>query len=238
MNYRDAVRYADDVVTRTQGSAAPFDISPAQRSTLGKTLSMFQTFVINQWGFLTRDVMGIRNPDISRMQALKKTSEFVVGAALLNTLYESVGMNSPLPAPISTFYKELKKDSPWEKALFQAAMEPTSLLPYLGGARFGYLPFGPVGDLAKQGTTMLKDQRLPNKKEIFEIGGKVTGIPGTAQTIKMIKAIERGQTPYEVVMGSQPTPEEYKRYQKKVRREAARKAQRTMTLKEAKSALR
>jgi hypothetical protein len=172
------------------------------------------------------------------MQALKKTSEFVVGAALLNTLYDSLGMNSPLPAPVQTFYKEVKKNSPWEKALFQAALEPTSVLPYLGGARFGYLPFGPVGDITKQMATMLKDQRLPNKKEVVEIGGKVAGIPGTSQAIKMIKAVERGQSPYEVIMGSQPTPEEYKRYQKKVRREAARKAQRTMTLKEAKSALR
>lgn len=238
MNYRDAVRYADDVVIRTQGSATPYDISPAQRTTLGKTMSMFQTFVINQYGFLTRDVMGIRNANIGKMKALKKTAEFVVGAALLNSMYEAIGMNPPLPAPISTYYKELKKGEPMETALFQAALEPTSILPYFGGARFGYLPFGPAGDLAKQMTTMIKDSRLPNKKEMLDLGGKVLGIPGTSQAVKMVKAIEKGQTPYEIVIGAQATPEEYKRYMKKVRREAGRKTAAKLRLREARSALR
>jgi hypothetical protein len=71
MSEKDAINYADDLVVRTQASALKGDISPIQRSAVGKFFTMFQTFVINDWGYLTKDVLGIRNKNVRKRDAMR-----------------------------------------------------------------------------------------------------------------------------------------------------------------------
>jgi hypothetical protein len=56
---REAVLFADDTVISSQGSAARIDLAPAQHTPLGKSLTLFNTFVINNLNFLTTDITGI-----------------------------------------------------------------------------------------------------------------------------------------------------------------------------------
>jgi len=56
---KDAIMFADDTVINSQGSAARIDLAPIQHTPLGKSLTLFNTFVINNLGFLTSDIAGI-----------------------------------------------------------------------------------------------------------------------------------------------------------------------------------
>ncbi|MDD5551382.1 MAG: hypothetical protein PHS34_08990, partial [Candidatus Omnitrophica bacterium] len=156
MAEREAINYADDVVTKTQGSAMPSDLAPIQRTALGKAISMFQTFVINQWGFLTRDVLGIKNANINNNMMFKKVAAFVVGSTLFNILYEDIlGIPSPMPSPINAFVKSMEKDDDMPSASLDAALEIAQLVPVVGGGlRYGSSMLGApaeyIGDIGKK----------------------------------------------------------------------------------------
>lgn len=59
MTEADAIRYADDVVVRTQASGSPLDLSNIQMNPLGKSMTMFQTFPINELNYIIRETAGI-----------------------------------------------------------------------------------------------------------------------------------------------------------------------------------
>ncbi|TET53698.1 MAG: hypothetical protein E3J54_03655, partial [Actinobacteria bacterium] len=131
-NFTDkkAVRYANDVVAKTQASAAPSDIAPIQRTPLGKSLTLFQTFVINEWGFITKDVLGIKNAKMTNKKTFQKVTRFIVGATLINSFYEDVlGINSPHPTPIRAFQEALEKGEDFPSATWQATKEIGEKIP-------------------------------------------------------------------------------------------------------------
>jgi hypothetical protein len=206
MSERQAINYADDTVTRTQGSAMPSDLSPAQRTALGKALTLFQTFVINQWNFLTRDVMGIGNASIKNKAAVKKTATFIVGATLINMFYEDLlGLPSPLPSPISAFVDALDKGEDIPSASLDAAMEIASLVPIVGGGlRYGSSMLGApaefVGDIGKK----LAPNYVGPTRSAGELVAKGLGIPGTAQLVKSLRIANKGGSPADVVLGRYP----------------------------------
>lgn len=206
---RQAVNYADDTVIRTQGSAMPSDLSPAQRTALGKSLTMFQTFVINQWGFLTRDVLGIKNAKINNKLMLKKVAGFVAGATLFNIIYEDIlGISSPMPSPISAFTKALDEGDEIPSASLEAALEIAQLVPIVGGGlRYGSSMLGApaeyIGDIGKKVSPNYKGPTRPTA----ELIGKGLGIPGTAQAAKTIKIINKGGSPVDAALGKYPKKE-------------------------------
>ena len=61
---REANRYADDVVAKTQGLGIKGAVSDIQSTRSLKWLSMLQTFAIADFNFVARDIVGIKNPDI------------------------------------------------------------------------------------------------------------------------------------------------------------------------------
>ena len=203
MTAKEAFNYADDVVSKTQASAQASDLAPIQRTAGGKTLSLFQTFVINNWGFLTRDVMGIGNPKITNPVAFKKALTWVAGATLINIFYEDVlNMFSPLPTPIRAFREELEEGGSFPSASKEAAKEIVELVPIVGGAaRWGTSPGGPVMQLGQELTE--KISKKPGiKKGTGELAGKALGVPGTSQYYKTKRALKRGETPVGSVLGS------------------------------------
>jgi hypothetical protein len=215
LNYteRKAINYADDVVTRTQASATPADIAPIQRTALGKALSLFQTFVINEWGFLTRDVLGIRNAKISNKTAFRKTMTLLAGTILANIFYEDIlGINSPFPTPIREFEEALERGEDMPSASIEVAKELVEKVPILGGGlRYG------KGMLGASVETI---QAVAKGEKPIETGAKLIGIPGTVQVGKTLRAKKRGESTYGQIVG-QYTPKKKRSKKKYVPKKSA-----------------
>lgn len=196
MNFteRRAINYANDVVTRTQASAAASDVAPIQRTAFGKAISLFQTFVINQWGFITKDVMGIKNAKMTNKETFKKVTSFIAGATLINIFYEDViGVFSPYPTPIREFKEALERGEDIPSASIEAAKELVEMVPIIGGGlRYGKGMLGASVEVV---------QDISKGKKPIETISKIAGVPGTAQAAKMIKAKKRGETTYGQFLG-------------------------------------
>ncbi len=193
MAHRDAVLYADDIVVRTQGSAARVDLAPIQRSALGKSISLFQTFVINNWGFLTKDVagLGIRGQRLNA-QNMRRVMRYIAGASIINTMFEDVlGIRSPFPAPIKEYKRRIKDGDPEAVALANAAREVAEVVPIVGGAvRYGGHPFGAVATTLYDAVSETKRGKITPRT--IDVLGRLTGIPGTRQMYKLLRDQEKG----------------------------------------------
>ncbi len=60
LSREEALTYANDTTVKTQASAQLHDLAPIQRSLEGRFLTTFQTFVINEWNFLSKDVFVLK----------------------------------------------------------------------------------------------------------------------------------------------------------------------------------
>jgi hypothetical protein len=200
MKEPDAVRFANDTVVKTQASARSIDKAPIQYDNLGKALTLFQTFVINDFNFIKSDVLGIRNKDISKSQAIKNAMGIITGMTMINILFEDVlGINSPYPTPLNVFNNALDKgDSPLG-ASWAAAMEMGSMVPTIGGGlRYGGSGLGGTPDFIKDTVEFAAGR--PFAKPWWEIGGKALGVPGIVQLKKVIK----GEDVKEMTLGRSP----------------------------------
>ena len=201
LNYteRKAARYADDVTIRTQASAARGDISPIQRSKIGRVATLFQTFVINEWNFMVNDVIGYRTPSIKGYERFKRIRRFVVGATLVNMFYEDIlGLHSPYPSPIGAFRKAIEEGKELPSMALDIFKELIEKVPIISGARYGAV--GPAW-LSKAVKSMYTGKR------IAETVGTLAGVPATSQIGKMLRAQKRGETPLGVLIGRY-TPEQ------------------------------
>ena len=192
---KKAIRFADDTVTRTQASAAPSDVAAIQRTPLGKSVSLFQTFVINEWGFITKDIMGMKNAKITNPVAVRRVTRYLIGATLINVLYEdAIGINSPHPTPIRAFQEARERGESYPSAGWEVAKEVGEKLPIIGGGlRYGK-------GITGAGFELVRDL-LTDKTIKVETVAKLAGVPGTAQIAKSIRAKKRGESIYGQVVG-------------------------------------
>lgn len=192
MSHRSAVNYADDTVVRTQASASPLERAPLQRSALGQTATLFQTFVINNWGFLTRDVIGIGRRSPFSRETAKKVMTWVTGATILNTVYEDVlGWPSPFPSPLNAFAKQMEYSDDETAASWRALREMSELIPIVGGAvRYGSHPLGAQVDVWGDITANITSG-WRSKRSLPENLARIAGVPGVAQAAKTIRFLER-----------------------------------------------
>ena len=213
MSEKKAINYADDTVTKTQGSAMPSDIAPIQRTALGKAISMFQTFVINQWGFLTRDVLGVKNTSINNKTMFKKVATFVIGTTLFNILYEDVlGVPSPMPTPVSAFMKSLEKDDDMPSASLDAALEIAQFVPVVGGGlRYGSSMLGAPAEYISDIGKKISPNYTGFTRPTGELVGKGLGIPGTAQIGKIVRINNKGGSIIDMALGRYPEGDKRKK---------------------------
>jgi hypothetical protein len=201
MNEAQAARYADDVVTKTQASGAPGELAPIQYTSIGKTLTMFQTFVINNWNFLVHDVVGAgKNATVGEI--MPKVIRYVLGAAMVNFVYEDLaGMKSPLPRPIRSGMDSLDEGNTGVDVALDVAKESIELLPILGNARYGSNPFGPLVQKGGEAFELL-DKKKRRGDKALELTGNALGVPGTGQAAKSYRAAKRGESTWGIAVGT------------------------------------
>lgn len=190
LNEDAAVRWADDLVTRTQGSAADFDLSPIQRHAVGRFVTHFQTFAINNFAWLNRHVLGINNKNMTATDRMKNTTRFVIGTTLSSFFYEDVlNQQSSFPTPITAYRDARENGDDWQHAAIKAASEVGEFVPLWGGAiRFGSSWLGPTAEVGQNIIKSIRDE--PFSKDIYDPLAHLLGVPGYRQAKKVVKKIK------------------------------------------------
>jgi hypothetical protein len=133
---------------------------------------------------------------------------YVVGTALMSTVYEACGLSSPNPAPISAAYQAIngqswidalqgkqptKKQGQLTDALWSAFKELVSIVPICGrGIDYGGNSlFGAVGGLMMDVADTLAGK--PEAKSLPYLAAKFAGIPGGQQIHKILVQMDRDQ---------------------------------------------
>jgi hypothetical protein len=204
---REAINYADDVVIRTQGSGNVEHLSAAQRTAIGRSVTLFQSFVINNWGFITRDILGINNAKITNKDTFAKVTRYVAGATAMNFLYEDLaGTYSPFPTPLKATYRAMKAGDNMYVALAKGTAELAELTPVIGGAwKYGSGPGGPMIQLGNDITNIIRDK--PGHKDVWSVAGTATGIPGVAQAKRVYKGIVNEENIINILLGKAGAPD-------------------------------
>jgi len=219
MTENDAINYADDTVIKTQASGRISDISVAQRSPIGKTLFLLQTFVINDWNYLMKNVLGVSNPNMKNMERFEKIMKYLIGTNLINLIFDDImGTYSPFPTPVKAYLKEREKGKTVPESMMMSARELLEKVPGPGGAiRYGSNPGGPLLEVLGAGGRRLTG-RIEYKKSP-EILGVLFGVPATSQIKKIYAGKKYGVGPIESVLGiSEPPKKRPKRTLRKRRR--------------------
>ena len=191
--------FADDVVVRAQGSAARSARSPIQRSAEGKFVTTLQTFTIANWDYITRHLMGIKNPDITKPQQLAKAMKWIATSTIISQGFEELEWRSPIPQPVRAFQESLEQTSDKVKAIIAAGKELLEFIPIYGGKyKFGSEITGAV------------------MEQLVRLGGgditalpRLMGMPGYSTLLKGYRAEKREGTAVDILMG---------RYVKKLRK--------------------
>ena len=208
-----ATTYADDIVTRTQASAQLFDIAPIQRTAGGRLLTLFQTFVINEYDMLTHDIFGYKNPYMNMATRSKNIARFVVASATVNAIYEGVfKLRSPYPAPEWELMRGIQEGDEPIKIAGGMVRELMEQLPIVGGTirwstpyRVAFPAFVQTGvvDPLTMLNRLLEKPSLTNDQ--LEWVGKIMGIPGTSQVSKYVRRRKKGMSHVEAIVGIRTT---------------------------------
>jgi len=196
---RKLANYADDVVEMTQASGHAIHVSDIQRHDIGKFFTMLQTFVINDWNFLVKEVAGYKTAKPTRMK-VKTVLKYLVATTIFNILYEDIPsallshwagrpikINSPFPTPINAFLEEANsRGGTLPGAVARGLLEMTEPIPLVGGtARYGSV--NPPQDAYKAILDWINGRPVSIKPG--RAAGTLFGIPGTAQAYKTEKLL-------------------------------------------------
>ena len=211
LELKEAIRHADDIVLKTQASAQPEHISIMQRTPMGRMFSMFQTFTINEWNYIMRDLMGIKNPERNFKQNIPKAIRFTLGTLAVNALTEgAIGMQSPFPAPEWEIGKMLSGgETNVGKLAVKGVKELGEQMPIIGGTMRWSTEYRTAFPAAVQ--IFVDLQKVSDKIAsgsfdkitIFDMEalGKILGLPGTSQVRKYISRRKNGMGHLPALLG-------------------------------------
>jgi len=195
-----AIRLADEAVVRTQGSGFVGDLSPIQMNALGKAVTLWQTFTINNMNWLGREVLNIKHPERNPAETARRVATYVIGTALINTLFEDeLGIQSPQPAPIKEMIRAAQRGDSNFSVAYQGLKEMTELAPFLSSLKFGSSPAGAVAEFLKELSNAAAEdlpKALNGDKEAMKrvgfVAAKLTGVPGTQQVKRLTQGTPLG----------------------------------------------
>jgi len=199
-------RFNDDVVIKTQASAAAGDLAQIQTTAHGKLMTLFQTYVINNWNYWGRDVFGWKNPEMATADRVRKVSRLLFGAFVINTIFEDVlDMNSPLPAPEREIVKGIREGKGIGEIGLNVGKEIAESIPIIGGAikytddrRQSYPPLvsqvvDTVGILSGVNRIIKNNWDLSKMSQYqWAALAKLFGVPGTAEAQKIMARLKAG----------------------------------------------
>jgi hypothetical protein len=204
---RDKTGYSDHEIYRiasqdmvnSHSSGDLAHIAPIQRTTAGKLFTQFMTYQLNQWYSTKRDIFGIGNKDVSKLQALRQGVMFTVLAGLSNTVREVLGLPGMYPSPVTALAKGFLSDTgavDWQLfgkrhhkpmsavgAFVSAVAEMSKILP-LGSSGYGAV----LTTLEKAWSYGVDRQ---DYRKLAEYIARIGGIPGTSSIVRIIRIIER-----------------------------------------------
>lgn len=208
---KEAIIYADDFVTKYQASAALHDLAPIQRTVVGQLMTLFQTFTINEWNMLSKDILGYKVKGMTWQQRGLNLTRVLLSTALINYLFEKkLKLRSPFPCPEYVIYQAIKdKESPINIARL-AVREMTEQIPIVGGGlRYStvYKKFTPAGIQIYSDFLQIVLKALGTvnfgafKEEDYATLGRLFGVAGTGQMEKFFRRIHKGATPFDAMLG-------------------------------------
>lgn len=187
---RQAINFAREQVVRTQASATTANLTPLQTQygQLGRALSLFQTFSLNDWGYLTRDVLGIRK-NMPMKERVTKIARFTAATALIKMAYNAIGQDSPYAEPLNAYQEAIDRGESEEQATLRMMLELTQPVPLVSNVAYGSTPFGAVAqNVADLSSAVSGDPFAPPLG--FQLA-KLGGVPGTQQVLKAVRAQKR-----------------------------------------------
>jgi hypothetical protein len=211
----DARQYANDTVVKTQALGIKGGVAPVQSTGLLKPFTLLQTFAIANFNLIARDILGIKNPDITKWEQVKRVVKFTTGVALVNSAFQIAGLEPPFPAPINAYLKSKEDNDSRLKTLGNVATEALEIFP-LGGSSIKYDSNlgGPLGQLLGEVPEAVKLinqsvdwNTLSNSEQnviLFKVGktlGQLYGIPMTMTIAKAASARVNGGNWYEALLG-------------------------------------
>ena len=207
---RDLIVYADDTLTRTQASGRIGDVAQIQKTPVGRLATLFQTFTINEWGFIAQDALGIKNPTVKASQAMVNGFRLVYSTVLINVLFEGVfKIRSPFPAPEWAIYHAVQEGKGGKEITVDALRELGEQLPVFGGTIRYSTPYRtPLPAGAQVGVDAIALIRKLTTGDINKVSqydietlGKLLGIPGTSQVFKYLRRRKDGMSHIKAIMG-------------------------------------
>lgn len=212
---QELMRFADDIVERTQGQGIKGSVSDLQTGAATRWLTLLQTFGIADFNLLARDVLGIKNPEMSKGQTMARTARYVVSTLLTAELYRMIGLEKVVPDPIHEYQKAKDEGSGEARAIVTAMGGLIEKVPMLGGSvRFGSNLGGIIGEwgsLAPEAIeefmksfdwgNMTEGQRNYAVRTMTRAVGYSLGIPMTNQILKSVKAADKGGNPWQIILG-------------------------------------
>ena len=196
--HEEAKNFADDIVTKTQGSALKGDIAPIQRTAFGSTITLFQTFNIAQWNLITKELIG--KIDMKNPKSFSNAIAWLTAAAIGNIIFDVAGIPSPMPQPIKAFVRGVQDDG-FLEGTKEALIEISQLHPLLAGSiRYGSSAFGAPAEFIRDFYVKLSG-RKGIQKDWWELISKGMGIPYSGQQRKMIRAYANNGSLYDVLLG-------------------------------------
>jgi len=229
MSEREAIKFADEAMVRTQGSGFAGDLSPIQMNAIGKAVTLWQTFTINHVNWIAKEILGIKKPEQNPIESTRRVMTYVVGSALISTLFEDVmGIQSPQPAPIKAIQRGLEEGDTKAAAALKGLLELTEVLPIGSSVKFGSDPAGAVfqflGDvsegIAKDLPMALNGNKRAMQKLAFLLA-KGVGVAGSGQIRRTVKGKQRGETDLGALLGRY-TPRKKKSQKKRRKRRRSR----------------
>lgn len=216
----DAIIYARDTVTKTQASALRSDLAPIQRTALGRLATIFQTFVINEWNYLSKDVLGWKNPRMVNSQRATKIARLVWSTALINALFEGVfKIRSPYPAPEWAIIQALEQDKEPLEIAGAVVKELGEQIPVIGGSIRWSTPYRtawPAPIRVAEGASKIIDKMLRGKAPIaiqdLETIALLLGLPGTSQARKYWSRRKQGMSHLQAIIGVRTDVARKKKY--------------------------
>jgi len=217
MSEKEMIEQVDSTVVRTQSSGARGEVAPIQRSELGKIMTLWQTFTIGHVNWLAKEVLGVKNPELTPVKTANRVFRYVSTMSILGYVFEDlIGIQAPGPAPIQAIKRSIEggETDPFKIAL-TTGRELSELLPFGGSIKFGSSVFGPVVDFLNDvtglaaGTDMYNKDTLAKARKgdvksiikVLEISAKLKGVPGTAQVAKTARGLLRDESLVRAMIG-------------------------------------